>query len=57
VVISIADIANDMCATSFLPVRLIPTERFDAIAKIGSVRIPTLILEGDSDRPVTAKRL
>jgi len=57
VVTSIADLANEMGVGSFLPVRLILTERFDAISKIGSVHIPTLILEGDSDRPLRARRL
>ena len=46
-----ADLANEMWVGAVLPVRLILTERFDAISKIGSVRIPTLILEGDADRP------
>jgi hypothetical protein len=40
-----------------LPLRLIVTERFDAISKIGSVRIPILILEGGADRPLMARRL
>jgi alpha-beta hydrolase superfamily lysophospholipase len=57
VLTSIADVANEMGAGSVLPVRLILTERFDAISKIGSVHIPTLILEGDSDRPLRARRL
>ena len=57
VLTSIADIADGMGAARFLPVRLILTERFDAISKIGSVHIPTLILEGESDRPVMARRL
>jgi len=57
VLASIADLANDMGVGAVLPVRLILTERFDAISKIGSVRNPTLILEGDADRPVRARRL
>ncbi len=57
VLTSIADLANEMAVGSFVPVRLILTERFDAISKIESVHIPTLILEGDSDRPVRARRL
>jgi pimeloyl-ACP methyl ester carboxylesterase len=57
VLTSIADVADEMVAGSLVPVRLILTERFDAISKIGSVRVPTLILEGDSDRPLTARRL
>ena len=54
---SIADLADEMRVGSLLPVRLILTERFDAISKIGSVHIPTLILEGDADRPLMARRL
>ncbi|MEO7189611.1 MAG: alpha/beta fold hydrolase [Vicinamibacterales bacterium] len=57
VLTSIADVANEMPIGLVLPVRLIVTERFDAISKIGSVRIPTLILEGSSDRPLRARRL
>jgi hypothetical protein len=57
VLASIADLANDMEVGAVLPVRLSLTERFDAISKIGSVRNPTLILEGDADRPVRARRL
>jgi uncharacterized protein len=57
VLTSIADLAHDMGVGSVVPVRLILTERFDAISKIGSVRIPILILEGDSDRPLSARRL
>ena len=57
VVLSIADIASEMRVGRVLPVRLILTERFDAISKIGSVRIPTLILEGGDDRPLRAQRL
>ena len=57
VLTSIADLANEMGVESVVPVRLILTERFDAISKIGSVHIPTLILEGDSDRPLRARRL
>jgi alpha-beta hydrolase superfamily lysophospholipase len=54
---SIADLARDMGLGAVLPLRLIVTERFDAISKIGSVRIPLLILEGGADRPVRARRL
>jgi alpha-beta hydrolase superfamily lysophospholipase len=57
VLTSIADVANEMWVGAVLPVHLILTERFDAISKIGSVHIPTLILEGDSDRPLRARRL
>jgi pimeloyl-ACP methyl ester carboxylesterase len=57
VLTSIADLADAMGVGRFLPVRLILTERFDAMSKIRSVHIPTLILEGDSDRPLMARRL
>jgi uncharacterized protein len=57
VLTSIADLAHEMGVGTVVPVRLILTERFDAISKIGSVHIPTLILEGDSDRPLSARRL
>jgi pimeloyl-ACP methyl ester carboxylesterase len=57
VLTSIAELADTMRPGKFLPVRLILTERFDAISKIGSVRIPTLILEGETDKPVMARRL
>jgi uncharacterized protein len=57
VLTSIADLADVMGVGRLLPVRLILTERFDAMSKIGSVHIPTLILEGESDRPLMARRL
>lgn len=57
VLTSIADLAREMGVGSVVPVRLILTERFDAISKIRSVHIPTLILQGDSDRPLRARRL
>ena len=43
-----------------MPVRLIITERFDSLSKIGSIHLPKLILHGDSDTmapPVMAQRL
>jgi len=57
VLTSIADLAHEMGVGSVVPVRLILTERFDAVSRIGFVRIPTLILEGDSDNPLRARRL
>jgi uncharacterized protein len=57
VLTSIADLAQEMGVGSVLPVRLILTERFDAMSKIRSVHVPVLILEGDSDRPLRAQRL
>jgi pimeloyl-ACP methyl ester carboxylesterase len=44
----------------FRAVRLILTERFDSITKIGEVHLPTLILHGEADRmnpPLSARRL
>ena len=46
---SIADMAGGIGIGKLLPVRLILTERFDAISKIGSVHLPTLILQGQED--------
>src|SRR5215469_190826 len=56
---SIVDRAHGTWA-AFLPLRLIITERFDSLSKIGSIRVPKLILQGDSDTmvpPVMARRL
>jgi len=46
---SIADLADGMPNARFLPVRLILTERFDALSRIGAVHVPTLILQGQED--------
>ena len=46
---SIADLADGMRDARFLPVRLILTERFDALSKIRAVHVPTLILQGQED--------
>jgi fermentation-respiration switch protein FrsA (DUF1100 family) len=57
---SIADMANGIPYTACLPVRLILTERFDSISKIGSIHLPKLILHGDADTmvpPRMARRL
>ena len=56
---SIVDRAHGTWA-AYLPLRLIITERFDSLSKIGSIRLPKLILQGDSDTmvpPVMARRL
>jgi fermentation-respiration switch protein FrsA (DUF1100 family) len=45
---SIAD-AADRPPFCYLPIRLIVTERFDSISKIGSIHLPKLILQGDDD--------
>jgi uncharacterized protein len=49
---SIAGLANGVSFTACLPVRLILTERFDSISKIGSIHLPQLILQGDADTMV-----
>ena len=49
-----------MSFTAFLPVRLILRERFDSLSKIGSIRVPKLILQGEADNmalPAMAQRL
>ena len=46
---SIADLADGMRAGRILPVRLILTERFDALSRIRAVHVPTLILQGQED--------
>ena len=56
---SIADRAHGTWA-EYLPVRLIITQRFDSLAKIGSVHVPKLFLHGASDQmapPAMARRL
>jgi uncharacterized protein len=57
---SIAGLADGRPLAAYLPVRLIVTERFDSISKIGSVHAPKLFLHGDADTmnpPVMARRL
>lgn len=56
---SIADMADEMTYGTFLPIRLILTERFDSISKIGSIRVPKLFLHGEADGigPTMARRL
>lgn len=46
---SIADLAAGMGVGRLLPVRLILTERFDALSRISAVGVPTLILQGEAD--------
>jgi fermentation-respiration switch protein FrsA (DUF1100 family) len=56
---SIIDRAQGTWA-AYLPLQVIITERFDLLSKIGSIRVPKLILQGDSDTmvpPVMARRL
>src|SRR5260370_13048721 len=57
---SIADRADGTLYAAYLPVRLILTERFDAISRIGSIHLPKLILQGEADTmapPLMARRL
>src|SRR6266849_881421 len=57
---SIADVADRFSFAAYLPVRLILTERFDSISKVGAIHLPTLILHGEADRmnpPLMARRL
>jgi pimeloyl-ACP methyl ester carboxylesterase len=56
---SIADMANGSPA-AYLPLRLILTERFDSISRMGSLHLPKLIIHGDADTmvpPLMARRL
>ena len=46
---SIADLAGGMRVGRLLPVRVILTERFDALSRIKAVHLPTLILQGQED--------
>jgi uncharacterized protein len=58
---SIAEMADRTFYGTFLPINLILTERFDSISKVGSVRVPKLILHGENDvamsSPFMARRL
>jgi pimeloyl-ACP methyl ester carboxylesterase len=57
---SVADRADGTLYGKYLPVRLILTERFDSISKIGSIHIPKLIVHGEADMmapPLMARRL
>src|SRR5437899_2723281 len=56
---SIADMANGSPA-EYLPLRLILTERFDSISRIGSLHVPKLIIHGEADTmvlPLMSRRL
>ena len=48
---SLSDMA-DGSLFAFLPIRLIVTERLDVISRIGSLRLPKLIIHGDADTMV-----
>jgi pimeloyl-ACP methyl ester carboxylesterase len=56
---SIADMASGSPA-AYLPLRLILTERFESISRMGSLHLPKLIIHGDADTmvpPLMARRL
>ena len=46
---SIAGVAEGVPWTRLLPLRLVLTERFDSLSKIGAVHMPKLFLQGDAD--------
>jgi fermentation-respiration switch protein FrsA (DUF1100 family) len=52
---SVIDVAGGTLF-AWLPLRLIVTERFDAVSRIRSIRVPKLILHGDAD-PMIPVRL
>jgi len=47
--------AADGTVVAWLPLRLIVTERFDPVLRIGSIRVPKLILHGDADTMVPVR--
>ena len=49
---SMQDMAKFMYKLKFFPLEWLVTERFDSIAKIGSLQTPILILHGTSDRTI-----
>ena len=51
---SLPDIAAELCF-SWLPTRLILSQRFDSIEKIKTVDIPVLVVHGTGDRFIPAK--
>ena len=51
---SIIDVA-DGTVFGWLPLRLIVTERFDAGSRIGTVRVPKLILHGEADTMIPVR--
>jgi len=48
---SLADIARAL-SYRWLPIELVLTQKFDAVGKIGDVRMPVVVVHGDSDRYV-----
>jgi len=53
---SIAEKADES-RYAYLPTRLILTERFDSISKIGSIRMPKLMLHGEADAMISPRML
>ena len=49
---SMQDMAKFMYKLKFFPLEWLVTERFDSIAKIGSLQTPILILHGTGDRTI-----
>jgi uncharacterized protein len=49
---SVADEAVGSFLYTILPIRLILTERFDSVSKIGSIRLPKLIVHGLADTTI-----
>ncbi len=48
---NLADIARSL-SYAWLPIQLILSQKFDAVDKIGKVRMPVIVLHGDRDRYV-----
>ena len=51
---SLPDIARAL-SYDWLPVQWIMTQKFDSLAKIGTVRLPVLVVHGDADRYVPSR--
>ena len=48
---TLADIARAL-SYPWLPIQLLLSQKFDAVDKIGDVRMPVIVLHGDNDRYV-----
>jgi uncharacterized protein len=46
---SIRDMAKDVHGYGFLPLDLILTQRFESLAKVGSIKMPVLFIHGEAD--------
>ncbi|HMC15107.1 MAG TPA: alpha/beta fold hydrolase [Albitalea sp.] len=49
---SMADMAHEVHGLGYLPIAWLLTQRFDSIAKIGSVKMPVLFVHGESDKVI-----